>query len=148
MSQVDESNKLVDSFGVFTFDLNVGQSCEYAYPPDVFDADDLKAISMLSFPDSQSTNNCSNYDCVYTFAYKQPTKSASGLTLPIKSKGARAAASVQCYVYFRQVEDPSNARGYYQKSLVLISSSSWTFTNADELLRMARRVGTKFFIAD
>ena len=56
--------------------------------------------------------------------------------------------SVQCYVYFRQVEDPTSSRGYYQKSFVLISSSSFNFSNSDELLSLARSIGNKYYIAE
>jgi hypothetical protein len=48
-------------------------------------------------------------------------------------------------VYFRQVEDVTSARGYYQKSFVLFSSST---TIEEPLLAYARSIGHKFFIAE
>ena len=140
-------NKLVDSFAIFTFDLNLGQTCEYAYPPASFSAEDLKAISMLSFPDSQTVNS-NNFDCVYTFSYRSGKPSPTGLPQPLQSQQPSGERFHQCYVYFRQVEDMSNPRGYYQKSFVMISSRSRTFQNSDEMFRLVRSIGNKFYLAE
>jgi hypothetical protein len=136
------SRKLVHSFGVFYFDLNHGQSCEFSFPDGAVSEGDLKAISMLCFPDSQSATNTGNFDSVYTFSYRilktnyeAPSRSSEGDFL-------------QCFVYFRQVEDPSNARGYYQKSFVLTSNWSRDFSSADDMLRLVRGVGNKFYLAE
>ena len=148
MKEQTDPVKLVDAFGVFAFDLNVGQICEFVYPSNVFSAEDLKAISMLSFPDSQSATRSGNYDCVYTFGYRVRGSSNSTTDSVVRLGLGRAPGLLQCYVYFRQVEDPSSARGYYQKSFVLISSYSRTFSNAGDLLTLVRRVGNKFYLAE
>ena len=141
------SRKLVDSFAIFTFDLNLGHKCEYIYPPSAFTAQQLEAIAMLSFPDSQSANS-NNCDCVYTFNHRLNVHHAKELVLPIKSKQNPPEQFVQCYVYFRQFEDQTKIRGYYQKSFVIISSYSDKFTNADDMLRLARSVGNKYYLAE
>jgi hypothetical protein len=141
------SRKLVESFAIFTFDLNLGHKCEYVYPANSFPLSELEAIAMLSFPDSQSANS-NNCDCVYTFNYRLNTQPVTELTLPIKSKQKQCDKFVQCYVYFRQFEDQTNTRGYYQKSFVIISSYSEKFNNADDMLRLVRSVGNKYYIAE
>ena len=148
MKNQPESSKLVDAFGVFTFDLNAGQSCEFVYPSDFMDSDDIKAISMLSFPDSQSIAHRQVFDCVYTFSYRASTKSESNNGPSVTKRVLNSSDSLQCYVYFRQMEDLTNARGYYQKSFVLMSSSSSRFSNADDLLALVRRIGNKFYLAE
>ena len=148
MNRLNESSKLVDAFGVFTFDLNAGQSCEFVFPSDFLGTDDLKAISMLSFPDSQSITQNQAFDCVYSFSYKIRTPHvALGGSSACKAN-CEKPEELQCYVYFRQMEDQSNARGFYQKSFVLISSSSATFKNADDLISLVRRIGNKFYLAE
>ena len=140
--------KLVDAFGVFAFDLNLGQICEYVYPHNVFTREDMKAISMLSFPDSQSATRSGISDCVYTFSYRIRGTDSSATDSAVRLGLDRATGLLQCYVYFRQVEDPTNSRGYYQKSFVLISSSSRAFSNSNDLLTLVRRVGNKFYLAE
>jgi len=147
MKQLDKIPRLVDAFGVFKFDLNFGQTCEFVYPADSLSSDDLKAISMLAFPDSQSGTQRDAFDCVYTFSHRLrgPRNHPSG---DYGSSLRESGQFIQCYVYFRQTEDASSARGYYQKSFVLISSSSRSFTNCDDLIALVRRVGNKFYLAE
>ena len=148
MDPLEASHNPVDAFGVFKFDLNVGQTCEFVFPHDSFHSTDLKTISMLSFPDSQSLGLSGTFDCVYCFSYcikgeiGLQCETRPALTVSVGQK------HVQCYVYFRQMEDAANARGYYQKSFVLISSSSRLYETADELLALVRSIGNKFYIAE
>jgi hypothetical protein len=148
MSQDDRVTNLAEAFGVFVFDLNAGQACEFIYPNDRFSPSDLKTISMLSFPDSQSLSHRDSFDCVYAFGYRSSTGSDQRTASSRSSTDDGKSNDMQCYVYFRQTEDPSNARGYYQKSFVLISRSSRTFSNAGDLTTLARRIGNKFFLAE
>lgn len=146
---MNSSRKLVYSFGVFVFDLNQGQSCEFCFPDDALSATDRKAISMLCFPDSQSASNSGNFESVYTFSYRviEPVQNSGSL----RSNAEKESCSVeflQCYVYFRQVEDALSSRGYHQKSFVLMSSWSRSFSCADEMLRLSRRIGNKFYLAE
>jgi hypothetical protein len=148
MDKLETGIKVVDAFGVFRFDLNEGQTCEFVYPHDGLPPDDLKTISMLSFPDSQSISQSGEVDCVYTFCYRVGSSSKTPMSTGSSSSPLSEESFVQCYVYFRQVEDATNARGYYQKSFVLISSSSRLFSNADDLIGLVRRVGNKFYMAE
>ncbi|XP_070227493.1 protein DENND6B isoform X3 [Bos mutus] len=98
---------------VVTFDLELGQALEKS------------SICYLSFPDSHS--GCLG-DTQFSFRIRQ----CGGQRCPGhagEKRGDRGApASLQRepahyfgYVYFRQVKDSSVKRGYFQKSLVLLS---------------------------
>ncbi|XP_070646761.1 protein DENND6B isoform X3 [Bos indicus] len=111
---------------VVTFDLELGQALELVYPSDFQLTDKEKSsICYLSFPDSHS--GCLG-DTQFSFRIRQ----CGGQRCPGhagEKPGDRGApASLQRepahyfgYVYFRQVKDSSVKRGYFQKSLVLLS---------------------------
>lgn len=142
------SPQLVHSFGVFSFDLNKGQSCDFCFPIGSLGATDLKAISMLCFPDSQSSTNTGNFDSIYTFSYRIRDSSEASRVSELPRSRGELAVFLQCYVYFRQVENPQSARGYSQKSFVLMSSRCRYFLDADEILNLCRRIGNKFYLAE
>ncbi|XP_062990525.1 protein DENND6B isoform X2 [Elgaria multicarinata webbii] len=109
-----------------TFDLELGQAIELVYPPDCALAEKEKtSICYLSFPDSYSG---SLGDTQFSFRFRQSGGQRSVLfgddfeydrEAPISLQ--RESAHYFGYVYFRQVKDSSVKRGYFQKSLVLVS---------------------------
>ncbi|XP_024593348.1 protein DENND6B isoform X3 [Neophocaena asiaeorientalis asiaeorientalis] len=111
---------------VVTFDLELGQALELVYPSDFQLTDKEKSsICYLSFPDSHS--GCLG-DTQFCFRIRQ----CGGQRRPWHTDDRRcdsgAPVSLQRepahyfgYVYFRQVKDSSVKRGYFQKSLVLVS---------------------------
>ncbi|KAM6216523.1 protein DENND6B [Rhynchocyon petersi] len=111
---------------VVTFDLELGQALELVYPTDFRLTDKEKSsICYLSFPDSHS--GCLG-DTQFIFRIRQ----SGGLRSPWYADdghySSKAPVSLQRdpahyfgYVYFRQVKDSSVKRGYFQKSLVLVS---------------------------
>ncbi|NXA45186.1 DEN6A protein, partial [Nothocercus julius] len=104
---------------VVGFDLELGQAVEVIYPPHSKLTDKEKTnICYLSFPDSNSVCTCSKRKmtsggCIefslffFLFFFFPPFQ--------------KDPAYYYGYVYFRQVRDKSLKRGYFQKSLVLIS---------------------------
>ncbi|XP_062839553.1 protein DENND6B isoform X2 [Anolis carolinensis] len=109
-----------------TFDLELGQAIELIYPPEpALSEKEKTSICYLAFPDSYSG---SLGDTQYCFRFRQ---SGARLREPPWAQSAayrkEAPAALQetahyfGYVYFRQVKDPSVKRGYFQKSLVLVS---------------------------
>uniref|UniRef100_A0A8C0H279 DENN domain containing 6A n=1 Tax=Chelonoidis abingdonii TaxID=106734 RepID=A0A8C0H279_CHEAB len=87
---------------VVGFDLELGQAVEVIYPQHSKLTDKEKtSICYLSFPDSNS-GKCFLLLCHLKSVCKDP-------------------AYYYGYVYFRQVRDKTLKRGYFQKSLVLIS---------------------------
>ncbi|XP_017687944.1 PREDICTED: protein DENND6A [Lepidothrix coronata] len=111
---------------VVGFDLELGQAVEVIYPPHSKLTDKEKTnICYLSFPDSNS--GCLG-DTQFCFRFRRsPGRKVSfccfldqlDRDLPVYLK--KDSAYYYGYVYFRQVRDKSLKRGYFQKSLVLIS---------------------------
>ncbi|KAK2519362.1 protein DENND6B [Columba livia] len=116
----------LDCVCVVTFDLELGQAMELVYPHDFRLTEKEKtSICYLSFPDSYSGGLG---DTQFSFRLRQ---SGGQRTSHYEDGGEynreapltlqREAAHFFGYVYFRQVKDSSMKRGYFQKSLVLVS---------------------------
>ncbi|XP_053775819.1 protein DENND6B isoform X2 [Desmodus rotundus] len=111
---------------VVTFDLELGQALELVYPSDFRLTDKEKSsICYLSFPDSHS--GCLG-DTQFSFRIRQCGGQRSPRPTDNGCYDREAPATLQResahyfgYVYFRQVKDSSVKRGYFQKSLVLVS---------------------------
>ncbi|KAM6161884.1 protein DENND6B isoform 2-T2 [Erethizon dorsatum] len=110
---------------VVTFDLELGQALELVYPSDFRLTDKEKSsICYLSFPDSHS--GCLG-DTQFSFRMRQCGGHRSPWHADDQPYNRKAPAALQepahylGYVYFRQVKDSSVKRGYFQKSLVLLS---------------------------
>ncbi|KAG8432007.1 hypothetical protein GDO86_020330 [Hymenochirus boettgeri] len=111
---------------VVGFDLELGQTVEALYPPHAKLTDKEKtSICYLSFPDSNS--GCLG-DTQFCFRFRQSAGKRTSLHCvndqtdrdsPVYLK--KDPACFYGYVYFRQVRDKTLKRGYFQKSLVLIS---------------------------
>ncbi|KAE8616905.1 hypothetical protein XENTR_v10008925 [Xenopus tropicalis] len=121
----------LDGICVVTFDLELGQAMELVYPLNVKLTEKEKtSICYLSFPDSYS--GCLG-DTQFTFRMR---RSAGQRSCPFQENEKynretpvtlqRDGAHFYGYVYFRQVRDSSVKRGYFQKSLVLLSSLPYT----------------------
>uniref|UniRef100_A0A8C6EDR6 DENN domain containing 6B n=1 Tax=Moschus moschiferus TaxID=68415 RepID=A0A8C6EDR6_MOSMO len=103
---------------VVTFDLELGQALEVRGPR-------KSSICYLSFPDSHS--GCLG-DTQFSFRIRQCGGQRRPGHAGEKRSDTGAPTSLQRepahyfgYVYFRQVKDSSVKRGYFQKSLVLLS---------------------------
>uniref|UniRef100_A0A1A8HWF5 DENN/MADD domain containing 6B n=1 Tax=Nothobranchius kuhntae TaxID=321403 RepID=A0A1A8HWF5_NOTKU len=113
---------------VVTFDLELGQAIELIYPQDVKLTEKEKtSICYLSFPDSYS--GCLG-DTKFTFRLRQSVGRRSSRE-DVYNRDApvtlqKETAHFFGYVYFRQVKDVSVKRGYFQKSLVLVSKLPYT----------------------
>ncbi|XP_047406481.1 protein DENND6B isoform X2 [Sciurus carolinensis] len=111
---------------VVTFDLELGQALELVYPSDFQLTDKEKSsICYLSFPDSHS--GCLG-DTQFSFRMRQCGGQRSPWHADDRPYNGGAPVALQRepahylgYVYFRQVKDSSVRRGYFQKSLVLVS---------------------------
>ncbi|KAJ8258307.1 hypothetical protein COCON_G00173190 [Conger conger] len=111
---------------VVGFDLELGQAVEVIYPHhSKLNEKEKTSICYLSFPDSNS--GCLG-DTQFCFRFRQASsrKSSLGCFLDHFDRDApvclkRDQGHYYGYVYFRQVRDKSLKRGYFQKSLVLIS---------------------------
>uniref|UniRef100_A0A673NI44 UDENN domain-containing protein n=1 Tax=Sinocyclocheilus rhinocerous TaxID=307959 RepID=A0A673NI44_9TELE len=108
---------------VVGFDLELGQAVIYPHHSKLTEKEKT-SICYLSFPDSNS--GCLG-DTQFCFRFRQAAgrKSSLGCFLDHFDRDAPVCLKVSGYyygyVYFRQVRDKSLKRGYFQKSLVLIS---------------------------
>uniref|UniRef100_A0A3Q3J010 UDENN domain-containing protein n=1 Tax=Monopterus albus TaxID=43700 RepID=A0A3Q3J010_MONAL len=115
---------------VVTFDLELGQAIELVYPQDVKLTEKEKtSICYLSFPDSYS--GCLG-DTHFSFRLRQSVgRRALRFRDNVYNRDAPVTLQTEVshffgYVYFRQVKDISVKRGYFQKSLVLVSRLPYT----------------------
>ncbi|KAG1149427.1 hypothetical protein G6F37_005136 [Rhizopus arrhizus] len=104
--------KWMVGFCIVNFDLEIGQALDYVYPPMDLSVDEQKNICFSAFPDS---NVFEVGDQVFSIRVKASTSkfAVSGPTAD--------AGFLYGYVFFRQKKDSSIRRGYFQKSLVLLS---------------------------
>ncbi|CAL7936569.1 unnamed protein product [Xylocopa violacea] len=110
---------------IVTFDLELGQAIEAIYPSHIkLSEQERSNVCYLAFPDSNS--GCMG-DTQYHVRIRQ-----NGAVVPetkaLKEYDRRSPPFLQCdkdyywgYVYFRQVKDKSLPRGYFQKSIVIIT---------------------------
>ncbi|VDN35582.1 unnamed protein product [Gongylonema pulchrum] len=109
---------------VVTFDLEVGQSIEVVYPGDAqLTANEKTSICYLSFPDSNSTTA---RDTIFHFRIRRTSCASNSSTYNAYSEHVPAAVDADAlyfygFVHFRQTKDSSLPRGYFQKSLVLLT---------------------------
>ncbi|XP_068443001.1 protein DENND6B [Clinocottus analis] len=115
---------------VVTFDLELGQALELVFPQDVkLTEKEKSSICYLSFPDSYS--GCIG-DTQFSFRFRQSVgRRASRFRDEVYNRDAPPTLQTEAshffgYVYFRQVKDVSVKRGYFQKSLVLVSKLPYT----------------------
>jgi hypothetical protein len=102
-------------FVVVDFDLEMGQTLEYTYPPITLSEQEKNAICFSSFPDSNVPMLEEDISFVFRIACRQPD-----LSLEKSSDGSRTEF-IYGFVVFRQKKDVLIPRGYFQKSLVLLS---------------------------
>ncbi|TSM44166.1 Protein DENND6A [Bagarius yarrelli] len=111
---------------VVGFDLELGQAVEVIYPHhSKLTEKEKMSICYLSFPDSNS--GCLG-DTQFCFRFRQAAGRKSSLRCFLDRLDRDAPVCLKKdqghfygYVYFRQVRDKTLKRGYFQKSLVLIS---------------------------
>ncbi|KAL1492370.1 hypothetical protein ABEB36_010627 [Hypothenemus hampei] len=109
---------------VVTFDLELGQTLEIKYPKHVqLTEQEISNICYSAFPDSNS--GCMGDT---KFVIRLPSKNKRPLKQDHVSYNRRCPPSMKIdegymwgFVYFRQVRDINLPRGYFQKSVVLIS---------------------------
>ncbi|KAG1174163.1 hypothetical protein G6F70_005174 [Rhizopus microsporus] len=104
--------KWMVGFCIVNFDLEIGQALDYVYPPMDLSLEEQKNICFSAFPDS---NVFEVGDQIFSIRVKASTSkfAVSGPTAE--------AGFLYGYIFFRQKKDSSIRRGYFQKSLVLLS---------------------------
>ncbi|KAI8812444.1 hypothetical protein BJ742DRAFT_736084 [Cladochytrium replicatum] len=134
-------------FCVANFDIDAGQTLEHVFPPIEFSPAERSTISFSAFPDSNSTSHAG--DTIFSFRMRSELPSTdheSGSTksfltvTPEKDPATRTTLSTASisnglpietdgytygYVFFRQRRDAEIRRGFFQKSLVLLTPHPW-----------------------
>ncbi|XP_073969461.1 protein DENND6B [Rhodnius prolixus] len=130
---------------IVTFDLELGQALEVFYPSSAkLSEEDKTNICYLAFPDSNS--GCMG-DTQFHFRFRHIPHDSSPASAHIRynpNSGVSLLANrnfLYGYVYFRQVKDPSLPRGYFQKSVIILSK--YPFVNL--FLTICRMIAPEFF---
>ncbi|KHN72432.1 Protein DENND6B [Toxocara canis] len=108
---------------VVTFDLELGQALEVVYPGDAqLSSTEKMNICYLAFPDSNS--GCSR-DTNFHFRIRRSSSCLNAAQIAYTERVPVAAeidpVFFYGFVHFRQQRDATLPRGYFQKSLVLIT---------------------------
>ncbi|KAJ1365658.1 hypothetical protein KIN20_026059 [Parelaphostrongylus tenuis] len=120
---MERFNEWVHSICVVTFDLELGQALEVIYPGDaVLSTQEKTNICYLAFPDS---NSGTMKDADFHFRIRRGTTEITSAQATLLERLSPSVSFDPRYLYgfvhFRQQKDSSVRRGYYQKSLVLIT---------------------------
>ena len=97
------TDKWIEAIATVKFDLEEGQMIDYVFPKNRFSQPLLKLLAYFSFPDS------------YVF-------SPEGELYYVFQLRSEDNEILYCYTYFTQKKDNTNPRGYFQKSIVLVST--------------------------
>ncbi|CAB3406915.1 unnamed protein product [Caenorhabditis bovis] len=119
----DRFRDWLHSICVVTFDLELGQALEVIYPGDAILSNVEKInICYLAFPDSNSGNT---QDSNFHFRIRRNLgdirECQKNLVDKLPTSAPFDAHYLYGFVHFRQCKDSSIQRGYYQKSIVLLS---------------------------
>ncbi|KFD54827.1 hypothetical protein M513_04261 [Trichuris suis] len=117
----------IHCFCVITFDLEVGQSLEFKYPTNaVLSKEEILSACYLAFPDS---NSGFLGDALFHFRIRRVGGKDESLSLAHAKYNSMCPCAMEidpdffyAFAFFRQVKDSSLPRGYFQKSVVLITS--------------------------
>ncbi|TPX46522.1 hypothetical protein SeMB42_g03146 [Synchytrium endobioticum] len=147
-------------FCVVNFDLELGQAMELIYPPVNLSECQRKNICFSAFPDSNSKIHLGDSTfCFRIRASSEFPKSSSSNKSTADAAGPRDLTGpppplqissthdhdsfLHGYVFFRQQKDAEIRRGYFQKSLVLLTSHPWPGL----MLRLMSVIGPTFMDA-
>lgn len=106
---------------LITFDLEKGQTVEACFPSQALSTAELDTVCNHAMPDSASIQAAAE-DAFFSF--RVPRRTYSSEPRP-EHASANSKELLLAHSFFRQTPDPSNARGSFQKSLVLITSTPY-----------------------
>jgi len=127
-------SRWLEAIVVVKFDVRDGQVVEYVYPPEKQNSltkEDKKKICHLALPDANSGHDG---DVQFSFRIRQGT-------VPIHSMSPLKQPFLFATAFYRQTRDPSQPRGYFQKSVVVVSRHPY----ASFLEDCARIIGPLYF---
>lgn len=124
-------------FCIVNFDLEDGQSLECIYPPVDLTDSEKRTVCFSAFPDSNSVQHVG--DSIFSFRMRnskfteylyinQTHMPSQNTALDFQQSGGLPVDTdgyTYGFVFFRQEKDDEVPRGYFQKSLVLLSPHPW-----------------------
>lgn len=132
----------VHCFCVVTFDLNLGQALEYVYPAEFMPSDqEVSNICYMAFPDSNSgcmgdTKFHMRLRAFQNMKHQTPAN-MQNYNLDCAPAMRYDSSHYWGFVYFRQKRDPNLPRGYFQKSLIIITRLPFFNLYYDVLAQLA-----------
>lgn len=105
---MERQEQWLEAIFTVVFDLEQGQLPDLMIPADYGTDKDRKTISYNSFPDSFTFSL--EGQIVYSFYLRKGSFSSP-----------ENGELLHCYACFSQKKDPTNARGYFQKSIVFLT---------------------------
>ncbi|EER17843.1 hypothetical protein Pmar_PMAR023773 [Perkinsus marinus ATCC 50983] len=125
IGEASRNNWLVCT-AAFAFDLEVGQAMECMYPAEALSSRDAKTLSFLAFPDSNLTRaGTDDISCLYSVRFRCQDRVVSD-----DFYDANATSDRSRYLFatclFRQHRDEDNPRGFYQKTIAVVSRHPFT----------------------
>lgn len=102
------SSNWMDAIAIVKFDIDQGNVLEAIYPEDILNPPERRTLSFLAFPDSNSFS--AEGALKYIFKFQRGVENSA------------ESDTLFGYTYFQQRKDPSNPRGFSQKSLVILSA--------------------------
>ena len=114
-TQLSNISRWITCLCIVNFDLLIGQTVEYSIP-EFFNEVELQNIANSAFPDS---NSGKFNDTVFTFRFRSNNNNNNNST--VASPKNNRYPYYFGYSFFRQLKDSTIKRGYFQKSVVLIS---------------------------
>jgi len=108
------------ALAVVKFDIDQGNVLEAIYPPDILSTPEQKTLSFIAFPDSNAFSAEGALKYIFKFNKAGDSEFLFG------------------YTYFQQMKDPTNPRGFSQKSVVILTALPFIefFKNIVDLLGM------------
>ena len=115
----DNFHSWISCICVVTFDLEVGQVIEKIFPENYqLSETERMNICYLAFPDSNT--GCMG-DTVFHFRIRSPLKCKIRYSKTLYASLNKDPNHYFGYVAFRQVKDPTIKRGYFQKSVIILT---------------------------
>jgi len=110
----DDSNSWVKAILIINFNHTKGQEVKYSYPSSL-SASTLSDIAMLSMPENLDNDDSNKHNIQYMFRVRE------------KSNEDDNSVDIfhYCYVNFSQIKMNSERRGYFQQSVLIVTSQPY-----------------------
>ena len=108
--EIVNMKKWITCLCIVCFDIEHGQAIEEIFPQNVLEKSEEKLLSLLAFPDS---NNFASTEGYLQYIIK----------IQRNNQNEKNNEIFFGFVYFLQKKDSSINRGYYQKSIVLLTKN-------------------------